>query len=697
MKKSAILFIFLILSMSFPLKGQEKFLRITNMPEVPCMPMDTILIGAIIKRAVNLTKTRPDSSLYYMRLALVKARELNNLEQTARALYGMCYYYTTQNDFTMALRYVQQSINMYAQLGQEPIKQYSALGALYRLKGMHTEAISIYRKVKDMPLRNATDSLCMNKLYCSIAHVFWEQGMSDSSMKIYYHVIANTRASDSMNYSLLYMAYNGIANTYMRLEQWDKVWSFFDKAFAMSLKLNDSTVVVNSMSNKGTILYQQKNYKAAKAIHLETLEWARRKKSSSQIYASALMVGAILAKEGKYDEALLYASEAYNSHSATESINSRLKSSYLMGCVYTHSEKYEMAKKYLLPAVKYAEDYHYYSDLADGYDHLSTVYAGMGQYKKALEYREKFMRVQDSMNGEKNANQVAAVEMKYKTAEKDKQIAQKSLLLSRQKGEIREKNIWIGSLAAGAVLLTIVVLSLYNRKRHRETLHKAHILNMEKDRQIQVLKAKMEGEEVERSRLARDLHDGVVVKFSAVKMNLSVLPEQHNSLEGAGDFQKIISRLDEATMELRATAHNLLPDTLLEGGLSEAVHYFCKDMQQSSGIEIDLQQYTEMPRFTSEFELSVYRILQEILQNVLKHAEAAQVIVQMTYDRDQLSITVEDNGKGFVPEIALSNSGIGMKNIRSRVAALKGHLDIRSAPGKGTSFYMEFKTPHANN
>src|SRR5690606_34579591 len=147
---------------------------------------------------------------------------------------------------------------------------------------------------------------------------------------------------------------------------------------------------------------------------------------------------------------------------------------------------------------------------------------------------------------------------------------------------------------------------------------------------------------------------------------LSVLPEAHTSLEGARDFEKIMQHLDNATVELRRTAHNLLPEALLKNGLSEAVFYFCKDVDQSSGLRLEFQQYTEVPRLNPEIELSIYRIVQELLQNIVKHSGAKKAIVQLSFNEGLLNVTVEDDGTGFERVAGKNVSGIGIKNIYAR-------------------------------
>jgi signal transduction histidine kinase len=133
-----------------------------------------------------------------------------------------------------------------------------------------------------------------------------------------------------------------------------------------------------------------------------------------------------------------------------------------------------------------------------------------------------------------------------------------------------------------------------------------------------------------------------------------------------------------------------MPDMLLEEGLSEAIHYFCQSLQQSTGIEIELQ-LCPLPRINKEYELMLYRIIQELLQNAVKHSRANHILVQLNYRENLLSILVEDNGVGFDTRLLQQyKNGMGINSIRTRVHSLDGHMDINSKEGVGTTVYIEF-------
>ncbi|MES1216238.1 MAG: sensor histidine kinase [Bacteroidota bacterium] len=200
----------------------------------------------------------------------------------------------------------------------------------------------------------------------------------------------------------------------------------------------------------------------------------------------------------------------------------------------------------------------------------------------------------------------------------------------------------------------------------------------------------LKGQEEERSRIAKDLHDGLGGMLSGVK--LSFINMKENMIlpaENVTGFERSIRMLDNTIAELRKVAHNLMPETLARFGLDEALKDFCNSIQTSSGIKVIYQQLGDNRKLSTQAEISVYRIVQELVNNALKYAEAKQILVQLTKDHIKTCITVEDNGKGFDVNTLDMTKGAGFTNIKYRVNYFKGTLDINSQPGNGTSVNIE--------
>lgn len=199
------------------------------------------------------------------------------------------------------------------------------------------------------------------------------------------------------------------------------------------------------------------------------------------------------------------------------------------------------------------------------------------------------------------------------------------------------------------------------------------------------IRAVMEAEENERQRIAKDLHDGVGQMMSAAKMNLSAFESElrFNTEEQRKSFEKVISLVDESCREVRTVSHIMMPNALLKNNLGDAIREFTGKLNQKN---LRVVVYTEGldQRLDSNIETMLYRVVQECVNNTIKHAGASTLDISLIRDKDGISGTIEDNGKGYDSSDPEKLKGIGIKNISSRIDYLKGTVDFDSAPGRGT-------------
>jgi len=254
---------------------------------------------------------------------------------------------------------------------------------------------------------------------------------------------------------------------------------------------------------------------------------------------------------------------------------------------------------------------------------------------------------------------------------------------------IKQKNtlnyIMIGSFLT---LLLISFLS-YRTYKQKQLLQQQLIKQLQNEKLLLATESILKGQEDERSRLAQDLHDGLGGMLSGVKLTLSamkgniILPE-----ESARLFTKAFEQLDSSIGEMRRVAHNMMPEALVKLGLQQALQDYCDGINEAKRLKVSCEFHGLENRLDNSTEIIVYRIVQELLNNIIKHANAVNVLVQVIKKDTELDITVEDDGKGFNKEEALAKKGAGLKNIQSRVDYLKGEVDIKSIPGKGTSVHI---------
>ena len=311
---------------------------------------------------------------------------------------------------------------------------------------------------------------------------------------------------------------------------------------------------------------------------------------------------------------------------------------------------------------------------------LSRHYENQGNNEAALQAFKEYKSLSDGILTVEIAKVVRELDAVQASKRKDEEISRQNAVLQRRK----TLNLLLGM---GLVfLMGVIVVSVMINQRNRQ-LSQEKYNNLQKEREAQLLRAMVNGEERERVRIARDLHDGLGSLIATAKMRVDTLADQVPALQSMDNFKKTEELINDAYYNVREISHNMMPGTLSRHGLENAVKHLCEAIEQAHP-QLTINYITYGLELVEDEVLgtNVYRIIQELLTNVVKHAEATEVIVQLTKDDGIVEIIVEDNGKGFLVEGIQSRLGIGLESIRSRVMYLSGELDIFSRISEGASF-----------
>jgi signal transduction histidine kinase len=331
---------------------------------------------------------------------------------------------------------------------------------------------------------------------------------------------------------------------------------------------------------------------------------------------------------------------------------------------------------------------------------LSDVALATGNIEQYRKLRRRFFDMSDTLANTNLVHATQDLETKYETEKKETQIVVLEREGELQKLRLRQKNGLIWGLAALSGLLFLAgFLSIRNLRQRRRLaeqevkIQQQQITQLKQEQQLSVADAVLRSQEGERSRLARDLHDGLGGMLSGVKQSLNGMKgNQILSETGAIALGQVIGDLDRSIGELRHIARNMMPEALVRFGLKDALHDYCDHLRLTSGLVVHYQAYGLEKRLPQQTEVILFRIAQELLNNIVKHADAKQVLVQLIENDGRVTLTVEDDGKGFDPEKLKIAPGVGWLNIQSRVEYLGGTLDLRTEAGKGASVSIECGT-----
>jgi two-component system, NarL family, sensor kinase len=397
-------------------------------------------------------------------------------------------------------------------------------------------------------------------------------------------------------------------------------------------------------------------------------------------YAAALIrVGYCYYMTGNKDKAIDYTHTAINIYKENKNARGMMEAYRQQGDYLIESKRYSEARLLGKEALQVADTTNRL-DMRLLYDMLKRSAIWLNLPEEALFYSQEQIRMKEDDLNQEWAAKIAETDAKYNTAKKE-------LEISILKSEKKTNRILIVSLLAVLAVGSIAGYFIYKNQKQRQLLASQRIKELEQEKQITATQSLLEGETTERARLSRDLHDGLggmlsvaKLKITSMKGNMTIPEESVASLNSAIDL------LDTSIKELRRVAHNLMPESLMKYGLNAALSDFCLSTDKVKYHFFGIDR-----RPDEKTEIATYRIVNEVVNNALRHSEAANINVQLLIDESRLHVTVEDDGKGFDTPIVEDGGGNGLKNIRSRVTSLGGTLEIFSEPGKGTEVNVEFK------
>ncbi|WP_456437666.1 tetratricopeptide repeat-containing sensor histidine kinase [Psychroserpens sp.] len=327
-------------------------------------------------------------------------------------------------------------------------------------------------------------------------------------------------------------------------------------------------------------------------------------------------------------------------------------------------------------ALDYLKQAYYKYKVSDFFDErydmmpdLIKAFESNKNYASGLKLYNQYNIIKDSIfNNEKDKNLTEAIQ-EYETLKKDKEIATQQIQIKEKENKFR--------LAIYAVsLLLIISLGIWLFYRQRQKLKDKEIETLKTRKELDKLEAIIDGEEKERKRIAQDLHDGINGDLSVIKYKFSSISQDRFISEEKEEFNKAIDMLDNSIEQVRHISHNLAPPTLQNFNLIEAIQQYCKKIASTNSLSIDFQNYGELNKLNKETETAIYRIVQEAINNIIKHSKATEALVQINSHQDNMAITIEDNGIGFNPKN--NKAGLGLKNIQSRAEFLKSEFSIDS-------------------
>lgn len=507
--------------------------------------------------------------------------------------------------------------------------------------------------------------------YLQKGSAFQVIGKRDSAYQCYQEALAI--AAQHKYQRLQGDAYNEMAR-FFRAKEPKRAIALYDKAMNVFTALNDTEGIATIWNESGVAYEYLPNYSEALRRYRQSLALQEQRKDSTGIGYSLEFIGGVLTKMKQYETAETYLKRALTFRELLKD-SFALSYNYLaLGELYSQMGKGAASQSALNISIalnkKIDNDY----GLLQDYESISRMYQRLHQPDSALLYQSKHYEIKDKMFALQKEEIIEELHTRYETKEKE-------LLISQQEKSIANRNKSITLIISFFLLLGATAIGLFKRHQYRQRMH---LEQLKAQQQEEASKAIVEIEERERQRIAYELHDGVGQMVSAAHMNLLHLQrEDVTQPQFQNQLNKAIGIVGDAYQELRHIAHNMAPYALERNDFSTALFSLINPID-TEVLAINL--YTE--GLDTPFDKStasvLYRIIQEAVNNVIKHAQATRFDISLIKDSEGLQLTLEDNGKGFDSNSPKYTEGAGLGNIRNRVQFLKGEIEIDSAPGRGT-------------
>ncbi|WP_461534127.1 tetratricopeptide repeat-containing sensor histidine kinase [Sinomicrobium sp.] len=591
-------------------------------------------------------------------------------------LYDDLSWFYNSVDVKRSLTFGKKGLELAKKNGDKKMEAtfYRNMGVAYFMGSVYDTATIYLDKAKPIALQ-LNDYRMQASIYNTYANIYRVQSAYDKAIENYLNAAQVLETNKDLH--KLTLVYSNIGGTYQIIHNYEQALFYLKKAEKLAIQNGDDEGLVS-------------------------------------VYISLSDIG--LYNDIPKEESISYAQRAIELCRKIGNKFSENKALQTLAKIYYHHDDYDKAEPLALQSVSQAKKLGFPRLIAEGLSLVTSIYLYQGRYTESIAIARETLKIDSTdtnisisvysnlaqayaylgnpdstqtylnhyrVTVDKFANQsyqssLSAMEVKYETEKKELKIT----ALEKQ----RQLYIWLG--IAGTVILLIALAFAFIRYRlavSRRKLAEKEKQQLEQERQLVAVQATLDGEAAERSRLAKDLHDGLGGMLSAVKLNLPQLKGDAAVLEtiDVNRFQKALGMLDDSIQELRRVAHHMMPESLLRYGLKISLSDFCDAIPAA-----DFHYFGDEARLPEKLEIMVYRCIHELVNNALKHAEASHINVQLIQEDDRLSFTVQDNGKGFDQHTA--TEGMGLHNIRQRVEAFKGQLNIYSTP-KGTEVHVELE------
>jgi signal transduction histidine kinase len=686
---------------SLGLYGFIPIFIIQETPVMRCLKQSKKLLAVVLILWANMLMAQPD---YYKRIfvhtkdSLVNVLKKYSSTDTSRAmaLVNILESASFLSERKEVIPYWQEAMQL-----SRKLKFRKTLAAALEWRGSYfkseqkTDSALLYLDSAIQVAGNSPELMMRRVKGFSLfqkAMIYEGQEKIYTALNSYFESLKNYGPEDLYKQKLISLR---IASIYQEFHNDDKALEYYQEALKLYEAINGKIVNSEADGIYTSIagIYFNRGDLSRASYYLDKLRPTMPDTVETMVTGGYYhLAGQIAMKEQKKDSSILLLREALKYYNYTRRMHIDNIARVCADLAWLNMEKVEMAdaKGYVEKSIVAAKESGHKETIVDALTVMAKYYSKSGDPSGAYRTLQRATDLNDSVLKETNIKQANTLAAIYENDKKEKAIAQLETEKRAQSASVKQKTL-LNTLFLITIVALVVIGSIsYLYFRNRQKIEKQRIAELEKEQQLMGIEVMLRGQEEERARLAKDLHDGLGGMLSGVKIGLATMGESIVlDAANAAKFDKLLQQVDKTIAELRKVAHNLMPDALVKFGLKSAVKDFCESMQLSGNARIICEQFGAERELGNIADVNVYRIIQELVNNSFLHGKGDQTLVQLTKTTDKVLITVEDNGRGFEPGTVGRSSGIGLTNIQSRVNYFHGIMDIESKSGEGTIVNIE--------
>ncbi len=620
--------------------------------------------------------------------------------------YNDLAYYYRRADTELSSRYLNEVEPILYQVNNdyELARFLKTKGLLAYYAFFYNEAEEYFLEALSLLGTNEKDRYLKSTIFLSLNNLY--QTKSNYNKATTASIEGLKIAKNIKDYDLMSSFYNALGSIYERLQEPIKAKEYYkacydlkDKFTSKKKKVFVQTIygrylVYEYMELEDSLKIQNKDQlKEAVNILNEAYEGYNDLGDSLKMITITNIIGSASEFLENYDKALNAFQKALKLYTNRNDQQGIAQSNYNIAVLYNKQKKFQLSIQYAQQALEASLISKNISLSSNAHASLSMSFEGLGDTKKGLFHHKEYRILKDSFNSIEKRKEIEEVEALYK----NQLLIKDNELLQKENESKTRRNRFI--VIIGLLLIGIIGFFLYNQylktQSERTLALKERQLHLEKENalkkeiEVKSINALINGQEKERKRIAQSLHDSMGSLLSAISMQYNSLRKNitFTSNESMARFEKISQLMQEAHQYNREVAYELMPPVLTKFGLAASIN-FLADKFRTSKTVILTDIYGLKERLEEELELALYRIVEESLSNAIKYADANEISIQLTEHEKELTILIEDDGKGFNYDPKNPNFGMGLNSIKSRIAFFGGSFDIDSHLGKGTTVIL---------